>query len=595
MRNYDSVREYYLLLRKNAENELIAVRKQVFRVGTLRLAVFLGVVFSAYWVWGQSAELWSIPILLIVTFLWLLKYHNRLFEKRNVLEVNLQISESELLALKHNFSSFDGGAEFSDSEHSFCNDRDFFGNRSVFQSINRTITENGKRCLAEMFLHPLDDCTQISQRQQAVRELANKPEFVLKFRSQGKMAQTKEEYSMQLSDFQCVRIPLYWSFLCWAIPLLYVLALVFWGMELLPTEGLTLLYLATFFLSLIPMRRIKKMLHFLDKGDFIPRPHRRLIPLMEKECFEGEEINAIKQKILHPTPASQTLHRLKRIQDGLDLAFTFPMLLIFNPLILWNVRYALQLQKWMSDNSERVKEWTNAVAEMEALVSLGIYSFNNPNFVFPQPTEQVMLDGKRMGHPLLRAETLVANDIDMHGRGKFWVVTGANMAGKSTYLRTIGVNHVLACSGSVVCAASYQFYPLHLVTNLRNADSLNDSESYFFAELKRLKMIINRLQAGEEMLVILDEILRGTNSEDKRKGSLALIKQLLHLQANGIIATHDLEVGTLAADFPGEVSNYCFEADIVEDTLSFSYKLRKGVAQNMNATFLMRKMGIVGV
>lgn len=337
------------------------------------------------------------------------------------------------------------------------------------------------------------------------------------------------------------------------------------------------------------------MLHFLDKGDFILRPHRQLIPLMEKECFESEVINAIKQKILHPTPTSQTLHRLKRIQDGLDLAFTFLMLLIFNPLILWNVRYALQLQKWMSDNSERVKEWTNAVAEMEALVSLGIYSFNNPNFVFPQPTEQVMLEGKRMGHPLLRAETLVANDIDMHGRGKFWVITGANMAGKSTYLRTIGINHVLACSGSVVCAEGYQFYPLHLVTNLRNADSLNDSESYFFAELKRLKMIINRLQAGEEMLVILDEILRGTNSEDKRKGSLALIKQLLHLQANGIIATHDLEVGTLATDFPDEVSNYCFEADIVEDTLSFSYKLRKGIAQNMNATFLMRKMGIVGV
>jgi DNA mismatch repair ATPase MutS len=166
------------------------------------------------------------------------------------------------------------------------------------------------------------------------------------------------------------------------------------------------------------------------------------------------------------------------------------------------------------------------------------------------------------------------------------------MAGKSTYLRTVGVNHILACIGAPVCADEMRVFPSKLVTNLRTADSLNNNESYFFAELKRLKMIIDRLHVGETLLIILDEILKGTNSIDKQKGSLALIKQLIALNSNGIIATHDLVLGILEKEFPANVKNYRFEAEIKDDNLIFSYKIQEGIAQNMNATFLMQKMGI---
>ena len=166
------------------------------------------------------------------------------------------------------------------------------------------------------------------------------------------------------------------------------------------------------------------------------------------------------------------------------------------------------------------------------------------------------------------------------------------MAGKSTYLRTVGINYLLACIGTPVCARSMELYPAQLITSLRTSDSLNDNESYFFAELKRLKLIIDKLQAGEEFFIILDEILKGTNSMDKQKGSLALIKQFMTLQANGIIATHDLMLGTLADIYPDDIRNYRFEADITGNELTFSYRLREGVAQNMNACFLMKKMGI---
>ena len=192
----------------------------------------------------------------------------------------------------------------------------------------------------------------------------------------------------------------------------------------------------------------------------------------------------------------------------------------------------------------------------------------------------------------MHRDRCVRNDIDMEKRPFFIIITGANMAGKSTYLRTIGVNYLLACTGMPVCAEEMEVYPARLITSLRTSDSLTDNESYFFAELKRLKLIIDKLQVGEELFIILDEILKGTNSMDKQKGSFALIKQFMALEADGIIATHDLLLGTLIDLFPENIRNFRFEADITDNELTFSYRLRPGVAQNMNACFLMKKMGI---
>ena len=235
------------------------------------------------------------------------------------------------------------------------------------------------------------------------------------------------------------------------------------------------------------------------------------------------------------------------------------------------------------------------MAEFDSLVSFAVYAYNHPDYIYPEASETYILEGKNLGHPMLNRKVCVSNDVTIESHPFFLVVTGANMAGKSTYLRTVGINLMLACAGAPVCASSLKFYPYKLVTNLRTSDSLTDNESYFFAELKRLKMIIDRLQSGEPLFIILDEILKGTNSEDKQKGSIALMKQLVSLGANGIIATHDLLLGDLEKEFPDAIKNYRFEADIKDDHLSFTYKIREGVAQNMNASFLMKKMGITGL
>ena len=295
--------------------------------------------------------------------------------------------------------------------------------------------------------------------------------------------------------------------------------------------------------------------------------------------------------------ASQAIWLLKKHLHALDQRNNMLMYVVLNGLFCWEVRQTLRIEQWKEQYAENVPQWLESIGKIDALLSMGNFAYTHPNYTYPtllsqsdNPTFQYC--AQSLGHPMMDRKKCVQNDICIPQRPYFLIITGANMAGKSTYLRTVSINYLLGCMGMPMCAKQATMYPAQLVTSLRTSDSLNDNESYFFAELKRLKLIVDKLQSGEELFIVLDEILKGTNSIDKQKGSLALLKQFMYLNANGIIATHDLMLGTLSKEFPGEIDNYCFEADIKDDKLSFAYKLRSGVAQNMNACFLMKQMGI---
>ena len=317
--------------------------------------------------------------------------------------------------------------------------------------------------------------------------------------------------------------------------------------------------------------------------------------------------------------ASLSISRLSKLMNELDQRNNMFMYVILNGLFFWELRQIMRIEAWKEQYAGELPQWLDALGQMDALNSLATFAYNHPAYAYPTLLDKAdmaaskagissdarkagaantgsnarfILRAKALGHPLMHRDRCVRNDIDMEKRPFFIIITGANMAGKSTYLRTIGVNYLLACTGMPVCAEEMEVYPARLITSLRTSDSLTDNESYFFAELKRLKLIIDKLQAGEELFIILDEILKGTNSMDKQKGSFALIKQFMALEADGIIATHDLLLGTLIDLFPENIRNFRFEADITDNELTFSYRLRPGVAQNMNACFLMKKMGI---
>lgn len=597
MNQTDEVIAYYTSVAEMQREKSAVLGKHIFNVGTVRLIVFLATIGLAFLFWGQGMLVFLTLLTGLILFLALLVYHNKLFRLKDYSQTKEKLANDELKGFGYDYAAFDGGKEFSDASHSFSSDLDLFGEMSIFQSLNRTISAQGKNVLAEMMRHPLDDSKKILERQAALKELSQKHELLLHFRTLGLVGAKEEqpgetEIPKTSPSFKGAG---FWWVVTNLVAAGYALLFLLWLLDIVDGDILLPVWFITFFMSLFFTKRVKALSDYFNKGRLIPHAYADLIEVLEAESFESPILNEIKDLVSKPERASLSLRKLKRLRSNLDFAFTPPGILLFNPFLLWNVRYAILTARWLDAHKSDLEKWQQAVARFDAFASLAIYGFNHPDFVYPQPVDEFEFDGEALGHPLIKASVSVKNEAHIPSIGYFLVVTGANMAGKSTFLRTIGVNHLLACVGTVVVANSLRFHPGHLVTNLRTSDSLNDNESYFFAELKRLKMIIDRLQSGENLFIILDEILKGTNSEDKRKGSMALMRQLVSLGSNGIIATHDLELGKLESEFPGQVKNYCFEAEIEGDRLSFSYKIREGVAQNMNASFLMKQMGITGL
>jgi DNA mismatch repair ATPase MutS len=264
------------------------------------------------------------------------------------------------------------------------------------------------------------------------------------------------------------------------------------------------------------------------------------------------------------------------------------------------------LERWKTRYKADFPEWVEAVGRIECLNSLATFAFNHPEYVYPLPVERaggpgagprgggdLFIEARQLAHPLIPVQRRVANDFSIGRNEKLILVTGSNMSGKTTFLRTVGVNLLLAQCGSPVCADAFDFTPMQLLTSLRISDSLQEQTSYFMAELKKLSRIIQQLETDAPALVLIDEILRGTNSEDKTYGSGQFARRLAGYRCLSLFAAHDLSLGQLEQELPGVIANYCFESVIEDGDLNFNYRLQKGVARNRNASFLMKKMRII--
>jgi DNA mismatch repair ATPase MutS len=332
----------------------------------------------------------------------------------------------------------------------------------------------------------------------------------------------------------------------------------------------------------------------LSKKAELVKKYSELLFLLEKEKFSSPEMTQLRSTLdgRHGLPSGST-RKLSAILNAFDARNNLIVGYLLNFFILWDFIQVRRLERWQARHRDQLPKWLDALAHADALCSLANFRFNNPDSVFPEVKEgDYLINAEDLGHPLIPSENRTNNPIILLCRRHFTIVSGANMAGKSTYLRTVGVNMVLAMAGSAVIAGKMTFAPVSLVTSIRTRDSLQKNESYFYAELKRLKVIMERLEQGERLLILLDEILKGTNSRDKQSGSFALLEKLLRFDACGLVATHDLALGELEKTYPGNISNKSFEVVIENDALVFDYKLKDGIARQMNATYLMRKMGI---
>ena len=592
--------DHYTRQIADAQSELKRVRQNITRISLLRVLLFTAGTAGIISLFHEEG--WKIILTVCCTFLpffILLKVHDRLFRRRDWLETLIRVNQEELQGLAGDNSCFEEGNKYTNPEHEYAFDLDVFGKRSLFQMINRTCTCFGEKCLAAWMQHHLTDKSAIEMRQEAVRDISVRPHFREQFRVTGLTCQgqaTDGEEIRQWCESPAKYLHAAWvKAFVWGVPLVNGLLLAAALFHIAPMSWFGLSFMLFVIISFGIIKRATAVQENYGKRLKTLNSYARLIALAKNEKWEASAIRQLMDSLdIDGKSPAEALTQLSKELDRLDLRNNQLLYVILEGSIFFQLQQIVRIERWKERYGKQVIGWLSVVGELDALCSLATFAYNHPEYTYPAIADKPFrFQARNMGHPLMPPAQCVKNDALIPSRPYFLIITGANMAGKSTYLRTIGTNYLLACIGAPACCDALTLYPARLVTSLRTSDSLSDNESYFFAELKRLKRIIDMLNNGKELFIILDEILKGTNSTDKQKGSFDLIRQFMHLDTNGIIATHDLLLSRLAEQFPGNIRNYCFEADIKDNELTFSYRLREGTAQNMNACFLMKKMGII--
>ncbi len=584
---------YYQEHLKIYQTQVEKLYKRMTALSTLRLLVFLATGFGIY----LSFEYWQVALLIgaigIGVFVFLLSKHTDVKSQRNFNKVLVDINEDEIKIASGDFYDRDKGLQFQDPNHFYSLDIDLFGRGSFFQFINRTTINEGTEQLANAL--KANDIDNIVLRQEAIKELSTKPKWRQHYSATSTLVEVETPAKHIINWLQSYQsfLPkiMKWVLLVFTLLSILILALTFFNS--MTNQGLIGYWLL---LGLIITGLYVKKTNILssktDKVKDTFRQYALLLDLIENENFSSQLLKQKQQKIqLDTEKASNIFKKLSRSLDALDNRNNIIGAIFGNGLFLTDIKNSYRIEKWIEQYGNKVKDWFEVVAFFDAYNALGTYTYNHPQFIFPKiDTQGVVINAQSLGHPLLDVNKRVDSDLTVENE-QFFIVTGANMAGKSTFLRTVSLHIVMANVGLPICAKSSKYSPVKLITSMRTTDSLTDDSSYFFSELTRLKYIVDAI-AKEPYFIVLDEILKGTNSTDKAIGSKKFVEKLVASNATGIIATHDLSLCEIEKELD-DVKNYYFDAEIVNDELHFDYTLKEGICQNMNASFLLKKMNIV--
>ncbi|URM36184.1 MutS-related protein [Flavobacterium anhuiense] len=560
----------------------------------LSIALFL--FFMFYYIKTDQILYVILAVLSFAGFIVLMRIHSRLSFQKLLAETLLKINQNEIAFLKREKTPFENGAEFIDFHHPYAYDLDIFGDHSLFQNLNRTASFIGKKTLAELLLNTLPQ-REILENQEAVQELKSKIDWRQEFQALAIIGEdSKQSYEAikHWTSFKNNSLPKVLIALSIILPVTFFgfLTAYFITSKTILLSYLTYVFIANLIVLGRSLKRIQSEIAKADNIDKIVRQYSLLIEKIEKESFQSKKLLHLQEQLnFKNAKASQHLKQLSELFSRMDTISNFVTAILFNGTFLFNLHVLKALLKWKEDYASEMNHWIAIIGEIEALNSLANLAYNNEDFVFPEINSEYKIEFTNLSHPLLNPATRIGNDTQFFPQS-FVILTGSNMSGKSTFLRSLGINMVLTGIGSVVCASKAKVHPLPVLVSMRLSDSLSDSESYFFAEIKRLKQIMDALE-NQPAFVLLDEILRGTNSDDKRNGTIEVVKKIISKKAIGAIATHDIEVCLTTNDYPEILTNQCFEVEIQNNDLHFDYKLRNGICKNKSATFLMQKMGVI--
>lgn len=593
-------------------------KKKHTAFGIVKLTLIAVAVLGILKVFSSSPQV-SVGIFTaaVLVFIAVAMFHETLLRKIRYQNTLKTINLNELDFLHHNFpTGSNDGSQFKDPDHLYVSDLDLFSTKGVFHYINRAVSAIGRRQLAEWLKAPAH-VDEIRKRQAAVTELAQKPRLRQDVAAHGFLMDDSAQkldalYKLLEEPFLLLDHKL-WRFLMTALPTLTLGAFGFLFLKPIFAVPLSF-FVVQFIINAVFFKRFSHLYSATTKSHKILRAYSQIIGEIEKNDFTSPKLLDLKNRLSNNTgdqTASRSIRRFSSLLEWFDARlgmFHF----VFNNIFMWDFHCVYRLEKWRKQNAAKVPQWFGVIGEFEALSSFGSVYFNNPDWVMPEVDEQSFrLEGEELGHPLIPPAERVCNDMRVNKErengqlqnGNLMVVTGPNMAGKSTFLRTVGVNIVIALAGGPVCAKRFLLSRIKLFSSMQSSDSLDKHLSLFYAELQRLKMVLDGLKRNEPVFFLIDEMLKGTNALDRQKGAVAMLKQLMRSRANGISATHDLKLTTLedpeewkkaGDEFPEDVhvSNYHFDGYVEEDKLLFDYKLKPGVCQSFNALVLMRKMGI---
>lgn len=578
--------------------ELTGLKKKDFQYSIGRFAAIILSGLNFYYFLEHSSEGFiagTLIFLALFIFMLLehLKLRKRIGRTRNFIKTN----QEELEYLNGKVYPDNEGREFIDSEHLFANDLDLFGSNSLFQNLNRTTTKKGRLGLVAS-LKRNEVSEDFGPRQQAVKELATKLEWRQSFRVTGLGIDEDGDVDTKLvgwlkkgnsSNFVLSKY------------LLIGLAAICFGLLInwFINPGINTFnwfaysFMLNLFLVFSQFKVIKREYQGLDGISKSIGVYADLLKDIEGEEFQSDILVKAKYQLdKDELSASSTLKELSKILDGFDQLNNVVALFVTNGLYHFHLHTLRRLFEWKHQYGDSIQDWISVIAKFDEYSSIANYAYNHPDFSYPLKNEALEIEAENLGHPLLRSDKRVNNSITFNSF-KYIILTGSNMSGKSTFLRALGVNLVLMKIGSPVCAGSMASFPFKILTSMKLVDSIEKEESYFQAEVLRLKKIQTELEKDQACFVLLDEILRGTNSDDKRKGTRLFMERIGNYNAKGVTATHDIDIADLAESKPSIFNAKYFESTVVQDQLHFDYILRDGVCTTPNATKLMQAQGII--
>ncbi|PRY50897.1 MutS-like protein [Arcticibacter pallidicorallinus] len=570
----------------------------VLRVCTLVLGGFL--IYNAV----KAEAVWLLYLslfLVIISFAWLVSRQSKFSVLKDFNQALLQVNENELESVRSRTNLYDDGSEWMDDHHNYTSDLDIFGKQSLYHLINRCATTFGRTQMAAWFKDASPNDT-ILKRQSASLEIAEKRSWKVQFQAALLFANSKSGQTEVSGLFRYLETGKE-SIQAWVKSFIKISPWLFYGSAVAAyfyAPFLLLLFatgLANIILVIAFHERVNKAERMMGRVGVTLSHYSRAFRMIEEEKWNSPLCRELAGKFTLPetnTTLSSEIKHLSEIMNKLDYRLNMFVGTLLNISFAWDVRQYAAILEWKEINKDYIENAFGSAGSFECLQSIAGLHINYPSWSMPLISEgaRYTLKATQIGHPLIAEDVRVNNDFDLSDDLKIDIITGSNMAGKSTFLRTLGINTILALCGAPVCARSMELSNMKIFSYMRIKDSLNENISTFKAELNRLQLLLDVLKEDEKVYFLIDEMLRGTNSVDKYLGSKAIIERLISQRSVGIVATHDLQIAELEQQYPDYIRNFYFDIRVLGEEMTFDYKLKNGACKTFNASLLLRKLGI---